>query len=149
MATIVRTKQGNWRAQVRRKGKYASQTFRLKGLASEWAIETERLIDMGCEPSSWKGGSPKTFGDLIELHISDLQEVGKPIRRSKRAVLEALKRDIGATRFSNLNRTALIKYGKALAKKGAGPVTLSVDLSYIHTVLTRAAAVHGIRTNTV
>lgn len=48
MATIVRTKQGTWRAQVRRKGKYASRTFRLKTLASEWVSETERLIDMGC-----------------------------------------------------------------------------------------------------
>lgn len=148
MATIVRTKQGNWRAQVRRKGKYASQTFRLKSLASEWAVETERLIDMGCEPSSRKVGTPKTIGDLIELHISDLQEVGKPIRRSKRAVLEALKRDVGAVRISNLNRSALIKYGKMRAKNGAGPVTLSVDLSYIYTVLTHAVAVHGIRTNT-
>lgn len=35
MATIVRTKQGTWRAQVRRKGKYASSTFQLKTLATE------------------------------------------------------------------------------------------------------------------
>lgn len=148
MATIVRTKEGSWRAQVRRKGKYASQTFRLKGLASEWVAETERLIDMGCEPVSHKIGTPKTIADLVNLHVSDLQEVGKPIRRSKQAVLDALKRDIGAARISNLNRSALIKYGKTRAKQGAGPVTLSVDLSYIYTVLTHAAAVHGINTNT-
>lgn len=148
MATIIRTKEGNWRAQVRRKGKYASQTFRLKGLASEWAIEQERLIDIGCEPISRRIGTPKTIADLINLHIADLREVGKPIRRSKNAVLEALKRDVGATRISNLNRSALIKYGKMRAKQGAGPVTLSVDLSYIHTVLTHANAVHGINTKT-
>ncbi len=148
MATIVRTKEGNWRAQVRRKGKYASRTFRLKGLASEWVVETERLIDIGCEPCSRKIGTPRTMADLVNLHISDLQEVGKPIRRSKQAVLDALKRDIGASRISNLNRSEFIKYGKFRAKQGAGPVTLSVDLSYIHTVLTHAAAVHGITTNT-
>lgn len=144
MATIIHTREGTWRAQVRRKGKYSSQTFRLKTQASEWAIEMERLIDLGCEPSSRRVGKPRTVTNLIDLHIADLQEVGKPLRRSKRAVLEALKRDLGTTRISNLDRSTLINYGKKRAKQGAGPVTLSVDLSYIRTILTHAAAVHGI-----
>ena len=148
MATIVKTKEGSWRVLVRRKGQYASRTFRLKGHAKEWAIETERMIDLGCDPISRKLGIPRTFANLIDLHIADLLEVGKPIRRSKQAVLETLKNDIGATRISNLNRAALIRYGKMRAKQGAGPVTLSIDLSYIGTVLTHAAAVHGINTNT-
>lgn len=42
VATIVRTKAGSWRVQVRRKGKYASQTFRLKSLANEWAVDRSR-----------------------------------------------------------------------------------------------------------
>jgi len=147
MATIIHTREGTWRAQVRRKGKYASQTFRLKAHASEWAIETERLIDLGCEPSTRRVSNPRTIADLIDLHIADLLEVGKPLRRSKRAVLAALKRDLGSTRFSNLDRSALIKYGKKRAKQGAGPVTFSVDLSYIRTILTHAAAVHGIPVN--
>ncbi len=103
MATILRTKEGNWRAQVRRKGKYASRTFRLKSLGSEWVTETERMIDIGCEPTSRKIGTPKTIADLINLDIADMHEVGKPIRRSKNAVLEALERDIGTTRIPNLN----------------------------------------------
>lgn len=77
MATIVRTKQGTWRAQVRRKGKYASRTFRLKTLASEWASETERLIDIGCELRSRKVGTARTIADLIDLHIEDLLDVGE------------------------------------------------------------------------
>ena len=148
MATIVRTKQGTWRAQVRRKGKYASRTFRLKTLASEWVSETERLIDMGCEPRSRKVGTARTIADLIDLHIEDLLEVGKPIRRSKRAVLEALKRELGATRIPNLDHSSIISFGKNRAKQGAGPVTLAVDLSYLHTILTHADAVHGINVNT-
>ena len=133
---------------MRRKGKYASQTFRLKTHASEWIVETERLIDIGSDPVSHKVGNPRTIADLIELHIADLLEVGKPIRRSKRAVLNALKSSLGTTRISNLDRAALIKFGKKRAKQGAGPVTLSVDLSYIHTILTHAAAIHGIAVNT-
>ena len=54
MGTTVKTKEGTWRPQVRRKGKYASQTFRLKTLADEWIVENERLIDIGMEPSRGK-----------------------------------------------------------------------------------------------
>jgi len=49
MATFILTKEGSWRAQVRRKGKYASRTFRLKGSAQEWAREIEHVIDQGGE----------------------------------------------------------------------------------------------------
>jgi len=35
VGTIVRIKEGTWRALIRRKGKYASHTFRLKSLAQE------------------------------------------------------------------------------------------------------------------
>jgi integrase len=148
MATIVRTKEGSWRVQVRRKGKYASQTFKLKSLANEWAIETERLIDLGGDPTHQRIRDPKTVGDLIDLHVSDLHEVGRPLRRSKQAVMDALKRDLGATRIKRLDRAAIIKYGQQRAKQGAGPVTLAVDLSYLRTVLTHAAAIHGISVDT-
>ena len=93
MGTIVKTNEGTWRAQVRRKGKYASQTFRLKTHADDWVVETERLIDLGGEPSNHRIKDPKTIADLVDLHVSDLHEVGRPLRRSKRAVMESLKRD--------------------------------------------------------
>lgn len=148
MGTIVKTKEGAWRAQVRRKGKYASSTFRVKSLAYEWVVETERLIDLGGEPSRNRSGKARTIGDLIDLHISDLQEVKKPLRRSKRAVLHALNAELGSVRVFRLDRALLIKYGKKRAQQGAGPVTLSVDLSYLRTILTHAAAIHGITVDT-
>ena len=148
MATIVRTKEGSWRAQVRRKGKYASRTFRLKTLANEWAVETERLIDLGGDPCSRCMRAPRTLADLVDLHVSDLHDIGRPLRRSKRAVMEALKRDLGATRINQLDRASLIRYGQYRAKQGAGPVTLAVDFSYLRTVLTHAAAIHGISVDT-
>ena len=148
MGTTVKTKEGTWRPQVRRKGKYASQTFRLKTLADEWIVENERLIDIGMEPSRGKVQRRKTIGDLIDLHVADLLEVGKPLRRSKRAVLNAFKNDLGTVRIVHLNRSRLIIYGKERAKQGAGPVTLAVDFSYLRTLLTHAAAIHGITVNT-
>ncbi|KAB7610277.1 hypothetical protein F9L33_13275 [Amylibacter sp. SFDW26] len=68
--------------------------------------------------------------------------------RSKHAVLEALKRDLGRTRIRNLDRATIVQYGKKRAKAGAGVVTLAVDLSYIGTVLTHVQAIHGITVDT-
>ncbi len=49
MASIFRTPENNWRVQIRRKGKYVTRTFARRKEADEWAVETERLIDMGFE----------------------------------------------------------------------------------------------------
>jgi hypothetical protein len=41
------------------------------------------------------------------LHIADMHEVGHPLRRSKHAVLAALKRDLGSLPIRELNRGLL------------------------------------------
>lgn len=58
--------------------------------------------------------------------------------------MEALKLSIGGTKIAKLDRARLIDYGKRRAKEGAGPATLAIDFSFIRTVLSHAAAVHGI-----
>ena len=82
MATFAQLGSGNWRAQVRRKGSYAADTFRRRKDAEELALDTERCIDCGIalRPRSREGA--RTFGDLINLHIADIHEVGNPPRRS-------------------------------------------------------------------
>lgn len=144
MSVIVKLPSGSWRAQVRRKGKYISDTFRRQRDAEEWALEAERDIDRGLVPRVVPRNAVRTFADIIDLHINDLHEVGKPIRRSKAAVLEALKSSLGTTRIQDLRRIKLIDYGKKRAKQGAGPATVAIDFSFIGTLLTHAAAVHGI-----
>lgn len=144
MSVIVKLPSGNWRAQVRRKGRYVSSTFRRQRDAEEWALEAERSIDRGLTPRVVDPNTIRTFADIIDLHVNDLQEVGKPIRRSKSAVLEALKISLGPSPIQQLRRTKLIDYGKKRAKEGAGPATLAIDFSFIGTLLTHAAAVHGI-----
>lgn len=142
MATFTRLKSGSWRVQVRRKGKYVNNTFLRRKDAEEWALETERRIDRG-EPSiAYR--EARTFGDLVQLHRSDLQEVGKRIGRSKTASLTFLELRLGRLRLSELDRERLIQFGKDRAREGAGPVTLGIDLGYIKTILCHAAAVHGI-----
>ncbi len=39
MAVITKLPSGSWRVQVRRKGSYASNTFKRKADADSWALE--------------------------------------------------------------------------------------------------------------
>jgi hypothetical protein len=88
------------------------------------------------------------FGDLIALHRQDLKEVGKDIGRSKTASLIFLDERLGHLRLTELDRERFIKFGKARALEGAGPVTVGIDLGYIKTILSHAAAVHGVDVST-
>lgn len=55
-----------------------------------------------------------------------------------------MKCSLGYVRIKDLSREKLVEFGGRRAKQGAGPVTLSVDFSYVGTILKHAAAVHGI-----
>ena len=144
MATFSKLNSGSWRVQVRRKGKYVNETFLRRKDAEEWALEVERRIDRG-EPAIARGSrDAKTFGDLIKLHREDLQEVGKRIGRSKGVSLTFLEHRLGRLRIPELDRGRLIQFGKERAREGAGPVTVGIDLGYIKTILSHAAAVHGV-----
>lgn len=50
-------------------------------------------------------------------------------------------------RLKDLNRLSLIDFGKQRARQGAGPATLAIDFSFLGTLLTHAAAVHGVEVN--
>jgi integrase len=147
VATILKRK-GKWRVQIRRDGHSLSKTFHLKAAAEEWAREAEHAIDKQIDPSTHKISRRDSFASLIDLHIEDMAAVGKPLRRSKDAVLKRLRAELGDTTLSNMTRERLIMYGRQRAKAGAGPATLAIDISFIGTILTHAAAVHGITVNT-
>jgi len=148
MATFNKLPSGYWRAQVRRKGHYASRSFRLKSDAEAWAVDAERAINLGKVPDAPTIDDKTSFSALIELHIKDMRDVGRPFLRSKALCLEKLKTDLGRERVSALTRQRLIAYGKSRAKEGAGPVTVGMDIGYIRTILVHAAAVHGLEVPT-
>jgi len=152
MATFTLTKAGSWRAQVRRKGVYAGESFLRKTDAQAWAREAELAIDKGLPPPRRGEVRPRkgeaTLGDLIDLHIADMGELKRPIPRSKRFVLQSLRRELGDLAISRLNRERLIAYGKKRAGDGAGPATIAIDFSFLHTVITHAAAIHGVAAST-
>ncbi|MEL7000660.1 MAG: site-specific integrase [Pseudomonadota bacterium] len=144
MASITKLPSGSYRVQIRRKGRYASETFLRRDDAHRWARQAETRVDQGLAPNKSSISRLQTFGGLIDLHIADMCEVGKSPRRSKRATLTTLKRDLGKEQIGHLDRQKLIDYGKIRAEQGAGPVTLGIDIGVIKMIITHAAAVHGL-----
>lgn len=130
--------------QVRRKGRYISETFLKRDDARRWAVENEARIDRGETPTPQRAARLRTFGELIDLHIADMKEVGKAPRRSKAATLKMLKARLGRKKLAQLDRQLFIEFGKERAKEGAGPMTLSIDIGAIKLVITHAIAVHGL-----
>ena len=144
MASIRRQKSGSWRVQVRRKGRALSDSFIRYEDARNWAIEAERQIDRGETPQSSRLARVKTLGELIDLHVEDMKSVGKAPGRSKDATLQMLKRELGKLTLADIDRERLVKFGRARAAAGAGPVTVSMDIGAIRLVVSHAAAVHGL-----
>ena len=144
MACIRQLPSGSWQVQIRRKGRYAAETFLRKEHAREWAIEAEAMIDRGKTPVGHRARNMKTFAELIDIHIDDMKSVKKAPGRSKTATLEMLRRELGALNGNHLDRERLIKFGRKRAMEGAGPVTISMDIGVIRLVVSHAAAVHGL-----
>lgn len=148
MASFTLLRSGAWRVQVRRKGAYVAETFLRKTEAQDWAREAEIAIDRGLKPPRRGQPAPKkgqtTLGHLIDLHIADMNDVGRELARSKKFILSLLKDRLGRLSFEALTRERLVEYGRERAREGAGPATLTIDFAYLNTIITHAAAVHGI-----
>ena len=103
MATISKTDAGTGRVQIRRRGLSKSKTFARKGDAAKWGRVVERKIDLGQSVSSKGPKHFRTMADLIDAHIADMFEVGKPLRRSKAYSLDLLKRRRGRLPYHALD----------------------------------------------
>ncbi|MEQ1670514.1 MAG: hypothetical protein ABL893_06625, partial [Hyphomicrobium sp.] len=143
MASITKLPSGRWRAQIRQRQKSASKTFRIRADADRWATEQQDRLNRGEGINKRLPDSVGTLGDMIDLHLTDMADVGKEARRSKEATLLRLKDTIGTIRLPNLTRERIIEFGRDRAKEGAGPATLAIDLSFINTVLKHASAIYG------
>lgn len=145
MASINKRFSNRLHTQVRRRGQTVSRSVTITSGAQGTPKNDGRNVDLDAKS---RADADMRFGALIDLHIKDLGEVRKPIRRAKAFTLDKLQRDLGRLKLGALTRERLITYAKARAKQGAGPATISIDLGYIHTVLVHAAAVHGINVPT-
>jgi hypothetical protein len=121
LATFTQLASGNWRVQVRRKTRYVAETFRRRKDGEEWTLEMERNINRNGSSKPRALRNVRTFGDLIDLQDQDMGEFGKPPRRSKAAVMEALRDALGTVKLPQLNRERLIEFGRKRAKKVSAP----------------------------
>lgn len=109
MAVIVQLKSGDWgsgSAQGPIRVKDLSAQIRRRGLGDPNRVTPTT----GKKPAKRVHSDATAFGHMIDPHLYDLHEVGKPLHRSKHHVLRRLKEDLG------------------LAKEGAGPATLAILL---------------------
>lgn len=84
------------------------------------------------------------MGELIDLHLQDMTELKREVARSKGFVLRTLKSELGRLSIAALTRENLIASGRKRSSQGAGPATLAIDFAYLNTIVTHAAAVHGV-----
>ena len=144
MATVHKIASGSWRVQVRRKGQYASNVFRLKADADAWVRDTESRIDRGENISLGKPTNQVTLGDLIDLHLADLKLARKVPGRSKQYTLDDLRRRIGRLTLAELTADRFKKFGQGRFAERAGPATINMDFSYLRVVIDHAAISHRV-----
>lgn len=135
-----------WRAIVRMKGVTESKSFQTKAAAKEWARRIEHGADLGRVQEYRKPVAANTVAWMIDEYREAVGPI-KPFGRTKLAVLEALKRDLGEIQLKDLDATRLNRYVADRAAAGAGGVTIRVDLSTLGTALRWLQAVRRIAVN--
>jgi hypothetical protein len=69
----------------------------------------------GRDTDTCQGREAQTFGDLIDLHIADMKDVGKAPGRSKDATLAMLNRRLGSRNMVELDRERILTFGRPRA----------------------------------
>lgn len=129
MASILKI-GASWRAQVRRKGhKPITDTFPTKAAAQAWARGIEAEIDAK-RYQDGRGLDKILLKDLIDRYIEEIS-IERPFGKNKMAVLNIWKRDYGDKTIADITDEMLTTYIKNRRKRGAGGVTISVDLTYL------------------
>jgi hypothetical protein len=76
MAIISKLPSGGYRVQIRRKSRYARETFDHRDDAHKWALQAETRVDQGLSPNKSPTDGLATFGNLVDLRIDDMCAVG-------------------------------------------------------------------------
>jgi integrase len=136
MATFL--KRGDtWRAQIRRKGhKAVTATFPTKAQAQAWARKIEAEMDARRFMDARRLANI-TLKELIDWYS---EEIGgeHPFGKNKKAVLRIWVRDHGELNLDELTADYLTTYVRSRRKAGASGVTISIDLTYLGSVLKSA-----------
>ncbi|WON77850.1 site-specific integrase [Serratia sp. UGAL515B_01] len=132
---------------VKQGGKYIyreSKTFGRHQLAKTWGANRVTQIETDGVPGSTDKSNNITVGDLLNKYIND-PALGGKVGRTKGYVLNMLMDcDIAKIKLLDLQDHHIIEHCRDRAAAGAGPATVSQDLSYLSAVLSSAKPIYGI-----
>lgn len=131
---------------VKEGGKYIyreNRTFGKQALAKTWGINRVAELERNGIPNT-KDIKSITVKELIQKYLND-PAVGGKAGAAKRCVLEMLvKSEIAELTLTELQPNHIIDHCRTRAQNGAGPATVSHDLSYLSAVLSAAKPIYGI-----
>ncbi|MDB2573695.1 site-specific integrase [Planktomarina temperata] len=129
MATIFKTKDGRWRAQVRKQGMPSkSKNFARKADANAWAAQMDAA--MSGNAGTINAPSAMTMADIIQAYQRDVK-----IGRTTKANLERISRAIGNVPVRKFNETTVQAFVEDRLKEGITGATIGGDLSGLSSVL--------------
>jgi integrase len=134
MASIIQ-RGGRWRALVRKAGIVRCATFSTRKAAQTWAGKIEGQAEQ--LRSSGVIAAHDSLAELIDRYRSELYAL-KQWGRSKDADLARLRRDLGHLKAADMTSRAVVEYFQKRSKEGAGGVTISAQIGYLHEVLKTA-----------
>lgn len=117
-----------------------SKTFRTEAEGYKWLDEHEKLVTGKgyVDPGDL---AKKTFGDLLDTYVTETTMI-KPHGETKSFALAAIRRALGSEKAVNITASRLIAYVKSRHAKGAGGVTIGMDIGYIKDVLSHARIIY-------
>jgi len=141
MASFTKLPSGNWRALIRKRGsEHLSETFKKKKDAENWAKAQELKIDSVRKTGSAKTPAGSTFPDFIRKYTEEVGAV-KPFGKNKAACLRRLGEEFEGVLMSDMTKLRISQFvdKRSRDKNSDGKiisgVTISIDLSYISTIL--------------
>lgn len=135
MASITK-RGGVYRAQIRRREKYTSQTFRTLSAAREWARRVENAIDEG----RWNDTPSITVAEAVDRYELDHRS-STPLSKTKRSALRQLKTSsMGGIDLAALEPSDIVEHCKS---RTCGPATLLAEVNYLSQLFEYARIVWG------
>ncbi|RLK45930.1 site-specific integrase [Cupriavidus plantarum] len=139
MASILKIGE-RWRAQIRKQGRSIAKTFRTKAEAQSWALDAERNIE------SPKASGKETVGELIAAYRTAREQSGRPVapKSNEEYMLRKLKDAFDEDLVRHLNTERIIRFAQDRKVAGAGPYTISMDISKLGTVLRHMSSIKNL-----
>lgn len=128
MASIYKTADGTWRAQVRKRGVTKSATFSKKSDATAWAVQIEAALSGNT--GTITPPASMTLADAIAAYTEQIK-----IGRTVQANLKRASVMIGKTTLRDINDMTFQRFITSRLKDGASGQTVSGDLSALSSVL--------------